>query len=266
MFKALTIAGSDTSGGAGLQADIKTFQELDVYGMAAITVMVAQNPKNHWSHDIYPIDIKAVEAQIDTVLGGIGVDALKTGMLPSAEIIELAAAKIKENGAKNIVIDPVMVCKGTDDVVNPLAVDTFKKALIPLADVVTPNIYEASHLSGVKIDSVEKTKEAAKVIYSLGAKSVFIKGGTKLGLPTATDVYFDGKDFTLFEQPVVTHGFTHGAGCTTAAAITAYLARGLAPKEAVAKAKEFITAALNGGFRLNQYVGAVRHSAHRQGK
>ncbi|HOA33501.1 MAG: pyridoxine/pyridoxal/pyridoxamine kinase [Clostridiales bacterium] len=265
MYKALTIAGSDTSGGAGLEADLKTFQEHSVYGMAAITVIVAQNPKNNWAHDVYPVDLKTIEAQIDTVLGGIGVDALKTGMLPSEEIIRLTARKLREYGAKNIVIDPVMVCKGTDEVVNPVAADAIKTELLPLADIVTPNIFEAAQLSGIRpIDSVEKVKEAAKAIYELGAKNVLIKGGKKLGTKGAVDVFFDGKDFEILESPMIETTFTHGAGCTTAAAITANLAKGASVKEAVHNAKDFITAAIEKGFRLNQYVGPVWHGAHRE--
>lgn len=264
MKKVLTIAGSDTSGGAGLQADIKTFQELDVYGMSAITVLVAQNPKNEWAHDIFPISIDTIAAQIDTVLGGIGVDALKTGMLPSAEIIELVAHKIKEYGAKNIVIDPVMVCKGTDEVLNPDSALAIKKELIPLADVVTPNLFEASQLSGVKpIQSVEDIKEAAKAIYQLGAKGVFIKGGSKLGTANAIDVYYDEHGFEIMETPLIATTYTHGAGCTTAAAVTAGLAKGLTRLEAVRLAKDFVTQGITQGFPLNQYVGATRHSAYR---
>lgn len=265
MFKALTIAGSDTSGGAGLQADLKTFQEYSVYGMTAITVMVAQNPKNNWSHDIYPIGLEAIEAQIDTVLGGIGVNAMKTGMLPSEQVIRLVARKLREYDCSNIVIDPVMVCKGTDEVVNPVAADAIKSELLPLATVTTPNIYEAAQLSGIKpIDSIEKVKEAAKIIHALGAKNVLIKGGTKLGTENAVDVFYDGSEFLLLETPIINTTYTHGAGCTTAAAITANLAKGLSPKDAVLNAKEFVTVAIQDGFRLNEYVGAVRHSALRE--
>ena len=264
MFKALTIAGSDTSGGAGLEADLKTFQEFSVYGMAAITVIVAQNPKTGWVHDVYPVDLKTIEAQIDTVLGGIGVDALKTGMLPSEEIIRLVARKLKEYGAKNIVIDPVMVCKGTDEVVNPVAADAIKTELLPLAAITTPNIFEAAQLSGVRpLDTVDKVKEAAKIIHSLGAQNVLIKGGRKLGTAEAVDVFYDGKDFELFQTPIIDTTYTHGAGCTTAAAITANLAKGLSVRDAVFEAKMFITAAIARGFKLNEYVGAVRHSALR---
>lgn len=258
MLKTLTIAGSDTSGGAGLQADLKTFEDMGVYGMSALTVMVAQNPNNNWSHDIYPVSLEAIEAQIDTVLGGIGVDALKTGMLPTAEIIALVARKLRQYGAKNIVIDPVMVCKGTDAVVNPGAADALRKELIPLADVATPNVYEAAELSGVRpLATVEAMKEAVKAIHALGAKSVFLKGGAKLGGDRAIDVFYDGSGFEVFDAPLLQTDFTHGAGCTTAAAVAAGLAKGLAPFEAVKQAREFVLAAIKRGFRLNQYVGTL---------
>ncbi len=264
MFKALTIAGSDTSGGAGIQADLKTFQELGVYGMNALTVLVAQNPFNNWAHDIYPIDLKTIEAQIDTVLSGIGVDALKTGMLPTAEIISLVARKLKQYNVKNVVIDPVMVCKGTDAVVNPVAAETLRDELLPLADIVTPNIYEAAQLSGIRsITSVEDVKEVAKKIHELGAKHVFVKGGTKLGTANAIDVFYDGQNFEVFELPLIDTSYNHGAGCTTAAAITAGLAKGLSPLEAVTQAKTFVNKAIAHGFQLNQYVGSVWPGAHR---
>lgn len=131
VFKALAVAGSDTSGGAGLQADLKTFQELGVYGMTAITVIVAQNPHNNWSHDIYPLPLEALEAQLETVLGGIGIDALKTGMLATTEVISLVAKKIDQYAVKNVVIDPVMACKGTDEVLHPESAAGIREVLAP---------------------------------------------------------------------------------------------------------------------------------------
>ena len=263
MYKALTIAGSDTSGGAGIQADLKTFEEHCVYGLTALTVMVAQNPKG-WTHDIFPVDLATIEAQIDTVLGGIGVDAMKTGMLPNEDIIYLVTKKLKQYDVKNIVIDPVMVCKGTDEVVNPVSVNAFKEGLLPLATVTTPNIYEAAQLSGIRsMDSIESVKEAAKIIHSFGAKNVLIKGGTKLGTQHATDVLYDGKDFLLLETPIIETSFTHGAGCTMAAAITSNLALGHTVQDAVTKAKTYVTEAIQNGFVLNQYVGVLNHCAPR---
>lgn len=263
--KALTIAGSDTSGGAGLQADIKTFQEYGVYGMTAITVLVAQNPAN-WAHDVYPLPLDALEAQINTVLGGIGVDAMKTGMLGTVEIISLVAGKLDEYQVKNVVIDPVMICKGTDEVLHPESAVAISQQLAPRATVITPNVFEASQLSGVRIQSLESMKEAAIKIFDLGPKHVLIKGGAKLGTDQAIDILYDGKDFTVFETPKINTEYTHGAGCTYAAAITAGLAQSLTVKEAVAKAKQFVTQAIQYGFPINSYVGPTYHAAHRLAK
>ncbi|QDR79149.1 pyridoxine/pyridoxal/pyridoxamine kinase [Sporomusa termitida] len=264
VVKALTVAGSDTSGGAGLQADLKTFQELGIYGMTALTVVVAQNPHNNWSHDVYPLPLAALEAQLETVLAGIGVDALKTGMLASSEVIELVAQKIDQYQVKNIVIDPVMVCKGTDEVLHPESTVSMKEQLAPRATVITPNIFEAEQLSGIRsIARVADMKAAAAKIYTLGPKNVLIKGGSKLNTANAVDVLYDGTEFIILENPKVATKFTHGAGCTYAAAITAGLAKGFAVPEAVRQAKEFITTALKHSFRLNQYVGPTWHAAHR---
>ena len=261
--KALTIAGSDTSGGAGMQADLKTFQELGVYGMTALTVIVAENPHNNWSHDIYPLPIKALEAQLETVLAGIGVDALKTGMLGTLEIISLVAKKIDQYKVKNVVIDPVMVCKGTDEVLHPETAVGIREELASRAAVITPNLFEASQLSGVTIKTVDDMKEAAVKIHALGAKNVFIKGGAKLGTTSAIDVLYDGSDFITLKAPKIATSYNHGAGCTSSAAITAGLAKGLTVREAVEQAKIFITAAISHGFRLNSYVGTTWHAAQR---
>lgn len=261
--KALTIAGSDTSGGAGMQADLKTFQELGVYGMTALTVVVAQNPHNNWSHDIYPLTLEALEAQLETVLAGIGVDALKTGMLGTVEIISLVAKKIDQYHVKNVVIDPVMVCKGTDEVLHPETAVGIREQLAPRATVITPNLFEAGQLSGISIKSLDDMKEAALKIHALGAKNVFIKGGAKLGTESAIDILYDGREFVTLESPKFDTSYTHGAGCTSSAAITAGLAKGLPVREAVEQAKTFITAAIRHGFPLNSYVGPTYHAAHR---
>ncbi|MGI6092924.1 MAG: pyridoxine/pyridoxal/pyridoxamine kinase [Veillonellaceae bacterium] len=262
-YKALTIAGSDTSGGAGMQADLKTFQEFGVYGMTALTVIVAQNPHNNWSHDIYPLPLETLEAQLETVLNGIGVDAIKTGMLGTVEIINLVTKKLDQYKVKSVVIDPVMVCKGTDEVLNPESAIGIREYLVPRATVITPNIFEASQLSGISIKSVEDMKNAAVKIHELGAKNVFIKGGAKLGTATAIDLLYDGKDFVTLESPKIDTTYTHGAGCTSSAAITAGLAKGLSVREAIEQAKTFITSAIKHGFPLNSYVGPTCHAAHR---
>lgn len=265
IYKALTIAGSDTSGGAGMQADLKTFQELGVFGMTALTVIVAQDPKRDWFHEVFPIDIKTLEAQIETVLSGIGVDAMKTGMLGTIEIIELAARKIEEYGLKNVVVDPVMVCKGADEALHPETNDCLRDVLVPKALVVTPNLFEAAQLSGqAPIKTVDDMKQAAAKIHELGAKYVIVKGGGKLQHEKAVDVLYDGKTFELLESDRFETTFTHGAGCTYAAAITAELAKGKPVREAIETAKQFITAAIRHSFALNQYVGPTNHGAYRR--
>ncbi|MDU4962364.1 MAG: pyridoxine/pyridoxal/pyridoxamine kinase [Sporomusaceae bacterium] len=266
VYKALTIAGSDTSGGAGLQADLKTFQEFGVYGMTAITVIVTQNPAAGWNHDVYPLPLETLAAQLDTVLAGIGVDALKTGMLASSEIIALVAKKLDQYGAKNILIDPVMVCKGTDEVLHPDAAVSIRNELAPRATIITPNVFEAAQLSGIAIHSVDDMKAAAAAIHTLGPKHVLIKGGAKLGTEAAIDVLYDGSEFTVFEAPKIDTPYTHGAGCTYAAAITAGLAQGLPVPAAVKQAKDFVTLAIAHSFRLNDYIGPTYHAAHRLAK
>ena len=264
--KALTIAGSDSSGGAGLQADLKTFQELDVYGMSAVTSIVAMD-KNNWSHNVFPIETSVVEAQLDTILS-TGIDAMKTGMLGTVEIIELAARKIKEYNLDKVVIDPVMVCKGTDEVLMPENTVAMRELLLPLATVVTPNLFEAWQLSGIgPITTVEEMQRAAEIIHDQGAKYVLIKGGTKLeGQDKAIDLVYDGQNFTILESEKVQTTYTHGAGCTTAAAITAELAKGKSVEEALATAKDFISAAIEHGWKMNEFVGPVMHGAYRKFK
>lgn len=267
IFKALAVAGSDTSGGAGLQADLKTFQELGVYGMTAITVIVTQNPHNNWSHDIYPLPLEVLEAQMETVLGGIGVDALKTGMLATTEVISLVARKLDQYAVKNVVIDPVMACKGTDEVLHPETTVGIREILAPRATVITPNVFEATQLSGIgSIRSLEDMKAAAVEIYKLGPKNVLIKGGAKLDTADAVDVLYDGQEFTVLQAPKLNTTYTHGAGCTYGAAITAGLAKGLSVPTAVKQAKEFITAAIKASFPLNSHVGPTYHAAHRLNK
>jgi pyridoxine kinase len=263
MKKVLTIAGSDTSGGAGIQADLKTFQELGVYGMTALTTIVTMDPKNHWHHNVHPISVETLEAQLETALS-VGIDAVKTGMLGSVEIIELAAKKIDESKLDKVVIDPVMVCKGEDEVLHPETADALREILTPRATVVTPNLFEASQLAKTKpIKTLEEMKEAAAKIHELGAKYVVIKGGSKLQHEKAIDLLYDGKEFRLLESERIDTTYTHGAGCTYSAAITAELAKGKTVEEALETAKHFITLAIRHGFRLNEYVGPTMHKAYR---
>jgi pyridoxine kinase len=261
--KVLTIAGSDTSGGAGIQADLKTFQELGVYGMTALTTIVTMDPKNHWHHNVFPIELSTLKSQLETILS-VGVDSMKTGMLGSVEIIELAAKVIDENNIANVVIDPVMICKGEDEVLHPETADALRDVLVPRATVVTPNLFEASQLAQTgPICSLDDMKAAAEKIHSLGAKYVLIKGGSKLGHEKAIDLLFDGVEHRWYESEKVETTYTHGAGCTYSSAITAELAKGKNVVEAVEIAKVFITEAIRHGFRLNEYVGPTMQMAYR---
>ncbi len=263
LYKALTIAGSDSSGGAGIQADLETFQERGVYGMSALTTIVAMDPYNNWFHNVFPIDVETVKKQVDTIVVGVGVDAVKTGMLGSPAIIELAAQVIEEHQLKNVVIDPVMVCKGTDETeeLQPENTKSLREVLVPKAKVVTPNLFEAARLSQMApIQSMEEMKEAAAKIHDLGAQYVLVKGGSRLN---AVDILYDGKTYEVLETEKFETTYTHGAGCTYAAAITAELAKGHSVIEAVKTAKAFITSAIKHGFKLNQYVGAVNRTAYR---
>ncbi len=261
MKKVLTIAGSDTSGGAGIQADLKTFQELGVYGMTALTTIVTMDPDG-WHHGVFPQPVELVEKQLDTVLS-VGVDALKTGMLGSVDIIELTAKKIDEHSLQSVVIDPVMVCKGENEVLQPENTEAMRELLLQRATIVTPNLFEASQLAKSKpLKTLEDMKEAAAKIHELGAKYVVIKGGSDIEHDTALDLLFDGHQFHVYETEKADTLYTHGAGCTFAAAIAAQLAKGSSVPEAVSAAKDFVTAAIHHGFALNQYVGPVMHGAY----
>ncbi|MET3575729.1 bifunctional hydroxymethylpyrimidine kinase/phosphomethylpyrimidine kinase [Bhargavaea ullalensis] len=262
--KTLTIAGSDTSGGAGLQADLKTFQEHGTYGMTAITVIATMDPDNNWSHGVYTLPIDVLKEQLKTALS-VGIDALKTGMLSTEEVIRTAGEGIRDSGTTHVVIDPVMVCKGEDEVLNPGTVGAMVEYLLPVAEVATPNLFEAGQLSGLgALTTVDDMKKAAEKIHGLGAKHVVIKGGKQLQHDKAVDLYFDGSRFLLLETDKIDTTYNHGAGCTFAAAITANLANGLDVRDAVLEAKKFVAAAIQHGWQLNQFVGPVLHGAKNQ--
>jgi len=257
MVRIATIAGSDASGGAGLEADLKTFEEYGLYGMTAITLIATMDPDNNWAHGVFPIDEKTLKAQLETIFKGVGVKAAKSGMLGTFYAVELTREYISVYNIKNYVLDPVMVCKGNDEALSPELNQSIVEKLLPLANVVTPNLFEAGQLSGIKeISSIEQMREAAKIIAEKGAANVFVKGGSKLPDATeAVDLLYDGKNFELIKAPLIKTNWVHGAGCTVSAAIAAGLARGLSVYDAVVLAKKFISQSLNGSFALNKWVG-----------
>ena len=265
MVKIATIAGSDASGGAGLEADLKTFEEYGLYGMAAVTLIATMDPESNWAHGVFPLEEKALRAQMETVFKGVGVAAAKSGMLGTHYAVELTREYISAHKIANYVLDPVMVCKGNDEALNPELNAAIAEKLLPLAKVATPNLFEAGQLSGLKeIATLEEMKEAARIIADKGAANVFIKGGSKLpNAAKALDLFYDGKCFEILEVPLIETKWTHGAGCTTSAAIASGLARGLSVYDAVALAKKFISQSLGGGFSLNQWVGPGNPSAWR---
>jgi len=252
---AMTIAGSDSGGGAGIQADLKTFAALGVYGTSTLTAITAQNTVGvHAVHEI-PTDI--IAAQIDAVLSDIGADAVKTGMLASSSIIQCVASELERRPVPCLVVDPVMVAKSGDALLWEDAVDALKTLLVPLASVITPNIPEAEALTGKKIESDTQVREAAEAFITMGAKSVVVKGGHREG--PATDLFFDGTTFHEFTSPRIETANTHGTGCTFASAVAAGLARGMSILEAVGLAKEFITEAILSSFPVGQGHGPLNH-------
>lgn len=257
--RALTIAGSDSGGGAGIQADLKTFQMLEVYGMSAITAITAQNTLG--VHGIYDIPLEGIEKQIDAVITDIGVDAAKTGMLSQPAVIELVAAKVKQHRLPNLVIDPVMVAKGGAALLVDDAKDALRKLLLPLAAVVTPNVPEAEVLTGQAIATMADMERAArKIVDEYGAGAAVVKGGHMDGEPT--DVLYDGKELYYFTAPRHVTRHTHGTGCTFSAAIAAQLAKGMSLQDAVQTAKRFISLAISEELGLGGGHGPTNHWAY----
>jgi hydroxymethylpyrimidine/phosphomethylpyrimidine kinase len=255
IYKALTIAGSDSGAGAGIQADLKTFAALGVYGTSVITAITAQNTVK--VSKVFELSPDLVAAQIDAVIVDIGADALKTGMLANAAIIDVVAAKIQLYGLKNLVVDPVMVAKSGDLLLRRDALEALRSRLIPLAQVVTPNLPEAGELTGMKLTREKEFEEAARRISAMGAKNVVIKGGHRRG--PAVDFFFDGKKIHLLRSPRMHTRYTHGTGCTFSAAIAAYLAKGETVQTAVSRAKRYITGAIRHGFAVGSGHSPVHH-------
>ena len=255
IYKVLTIAGSDSGAGAGIQADLKTFAANGVYGTSAITAITAQTTRG--VKKIFPLAPGIVAAQIDAVAEDIGADAVKTGMLCNAAIVEIVARKIREHRLTNLVVDPVMVAKSGDLLLRKDAITALKRKLIPLAAVVTPNVPEAVALTGIQLNRMENFKEAARRILDMGAKSVVIKGGHRQG--PAADLFYDGRNFREFGARRIRTRNTHGTGCTFASAIAANLAKGLKPEQAVERAKDYLTRAIEQSYSIGAGHGPVNH-------
>lgn len=253
--RALTIAGSDSGGGAGIQADLKTFAALGVYGMSAIAALTCQNTQGVTG--IVEIDPDFVSAQIHAVVSDIGVDAVKTGMLSNAGVISRISADIRELKLERLVVDPVMVAKSGDRLLRSEAVDALAGELIPLALVITPNLDEAEVLTGMHIESGEQMRKAARKLRELGSKYVVVKGGHLPGNPM--DLLYDGKDYHEFVNERYDTPHTHGTGCTFASAVAAGIARGLSVVDAVGRAKAYITGAIRNGLPLGHGHGPVHH-------
>lgn len=259
--RVMTVAGSASGGSAGIQADLKTFQELDVYGMSVVTAIVGRHPET--DKNVHPQTVEAIEAQFATAMKQVGVEALKTGMLFSKEVIETVAAMVKDTTIKQIVVDPVMVGKLDSKLLKKDAIDALKNNLIPLATVITPNVPEASILLGDRaLNSVADLKQAAIDLHAFGAPYVLVKGGRLTG--PAVDVLYDGKTLTTFEAPRIDTVNTSGAGCSYSAAITAFLAKGESMTAAVKLAKSFVTTAIEHGFSYTEMVGPTYHAAERK--
>lgn len=264
--RALTIAGSDCSGGAGIQADLKTFHTFGVYGASALTAVVAENTVGvqGWM----AVSPEIVRMQVESALSDIGTDAVKTGMLVDAPVIRAVAGQLRRFDVRNLVVDPVMRAKSGDALIDPEAVETLVREIFPLALVVTPNVPEAEALTGRALRTEADFREAAEAIRKTGPAVVVLKGGHSPVNPEGESVDFvwDGKEWTTLQSARHPHRNTHGTGCTFSAAVTALLARGEAVLPALRRAKEFIAEAIRTAPDLGHGHGPVNHWAGTAGK
>lgn len=260
MSKVLTIAGSDSGGGAGIQADLKTITVLGAYGLSVITALTAQNTLG--VQGIHEPPPAFIGKQLDSVLSDIGADAAKTGMLANPALVRVVAAKIKEYRVPNLVVDPVMAAQGGDPLVTSDTRKALAKELIPLADLITPNLPEAEILLGREVQSPQDMAEAARALLALGPKAVLVKGGHLAG--PALDILFDGQEIREYSTPRLKTPHTHGTGCTYSAAMATRLAQGRPLAQAVAEAKEFITEAIRRAVPIGQGHGPANHLAFLQ--
>ncbi|MBZ4323329.1 bifunctional hydroxymethylpyrimidine kinase/phosphomethylpyrimidine kinase [Streptomyces huiliensis] len=252
--RVLTVAGSDSGGGAGIQADLKTMLALGTHGMSVLTAVTAQNSRG--VQGAWPLPAEAVRAQFRSVVDDIGVQAVKTGMLASAELVETVAGLLAGVGAP-VVVDPVGVSKHGDPLLAASALDALRLKLLPLATVATPNLDETAWLTGVRVTGEDDLRRAADAVLAFGPRWVLIKGGHLPG--DAVDLLTDGSSEHLLRAPRHDNRHTHGTGCTLASAIACGLAKGLSVPDAVSAAKEYVTGAIAAGFPLGEGIGPVDH-------
>ena len=255
MKNLLTIAGSDCSGGAGIQADLKTFSALATYGMSVVTSVVAENTSRVLSVHNVPVDI--IKEQIDAVFEDIDVDGLKLGMLNDIDTMKAVAKKLNQYNPENVVVDPVMVAKGGHVLMRPEAINTLKKEIIPLAFLLTPNIPEAELITESKINTLEDMKNAALKICNMGCENVLVKGGHLKG--DAVDVLYNEGGFFTFTSKRINTKNTHGTGCTLSSAIAAFIAKGYTVKDAVENAKIYVTRAIEHSLPIGKGNGPLNH-------
>ena len=255
--RVLTIAGSDSGGGAGIQADLKTITALGGFGTSAITALTAQNTCG--VSRVLPVEPDFVVEQIDVVMDDIGADAAKTGMLANCAVIEAVADCVRRRGVRPLVVDPVMVAESGARLLEEDAESAMRDLMLPLAEVVTPNLQEAEVLAGLRVEDVDSMKEAARRLHACGSRRVLVKGGHLPGEPV--DVLFDGRDFREVRRPRVDTPNRHGTGCTYSAAIATGLAYGLDVPAAVEWARDALQAGLEGALRVGRGSGPLGHGA-----
>tara|TARA_B100001123_G_scaffold119261_1_gene138846 strand:- start:1956 stop:2768 length:813 start_codon:yes stop_codon:yes gene_type:complete len=254
----MTIAGSDSGAGAGIQADLKTFAAHNVYGTSVLTAVTAQNTTGVIA--VQELSVIMIAHQIKAVMEDMPIQAVKTGMLSSAKIITQVVSSLKQYGIQQLVVDPVMVAKGGDKLLQDEAIQTLKEKLLPHALVLTPNIPEAEVLTGLPIETLDDARHAAKTLISMGPKTVVVKGGHRKGEPI--DIFYDGSSYYEFTSDRITTTSDHGTGCTFSAAITANLAKTLSIKDAVEQAKIYVSASLRSAYPVGKGHGPLNHFGH----
>lgn len=257
MKQVLTIAGSDSGGGAGIQADLKSFHANGAYGLSVITAVTAQNTTEVRASFELPVDL--IESQIDAIFDDFDVSAVKTGMLSSRPVVNAVAEKLAEHGAPNLVVDPVMISSSGVELLEPEAVVSVKERLLPLAALVTPNLREAQTLAGIPVETVDSAKKAARIILESGCGAVLVTGGHLNDSLSAVDVLYDGSGETVFSGARLPARDPHGTGCTLSAAIAANLARGQRLASAINNAKSYVAEAIRHGLSIGRGPGPAHH-------